>query len=160
MARPREPINLIKAKGKKHLTKEEIAQREAEEPQVPFTEIKPPKHLNAKQKKLFKEIAGKLKYIGIYTELDADTLARYIIARDLYLSYTEAINDLIEKGNLVLLKEIQNLQDKVYRQAQTAARDLGLTITSRCRIVTPKAAEPPKENKFAKFGVIRAVGGE
>ena len=154
MARPREPVDLILAKGKKHLTRAEIEARRAQEIDVPFREIKPPKHLNAKQKKTFKTLAGQLSSIGIYTELDADNLARYIIAQDLYLSYTAASAELIEKGNLVLLKEVQNMQDKAYRQAQTCARDLGLTISSRCKLVVPVKEEEPKVNKFAKFGVI------
>lgn len=151
MARPREPLALIQAKGKKHLTKEEIAERKAREIQVPFTDIKPPKYLSAKQKKVFKELAGKLRAIKIYTELDADALARYIIAQDLYVSYTEAVNELIEKGNLVLLKEVQNMQDKAFRQAQSSARDLGLTISSRCRLEVPVKEEEPKKNKFSVF---------
>ena len=160
MARPREPIELIVAKGKKHISQAEIDQRRAEEIQVPFKEIKPPKYLNKKQKKTFKDLAGKLLTIKIYTELDADALARYIIAQDLYISYTEAINELIEKGNLVLLKEVQNMQDKAFRQAQSSARDLGLTISSRCKLVVPVKEEAPKQNKFAKFGPRKAAGNE
>ena len=156
MARPREPLALIEAKGKKHLTKAEIAERRAQEIQVPFKDIKPPKYLNAKQKKTFKDLAGKLLAIKIYTELDADALARYIIAQDLYIAYTESITELIEKGNLVLLKEIQNMQDKAFRQAQTCARDLGLTISSRCRLEVPVQEVQPKADKFAKF---RKVAG-
>lgn len=152
MARPREPIDLIVAKGKKHISQAEIEARRDQEIQVPFKDIKPPKYLNTKQKKTFKDLASKLLAIRIYTELDADALARYIIAQDLYLSYTEAVNELIEKGNLVLLKEIQNMQDKAFRQAQTSARDLGLTISSRCRLEVPVKEEAPKVNKFAKFG--------
>lgn len=150
--RPREPVDLLIAKGKKHLTKAEIEERREEEIEVPYKQIRPPKYLNKKQKKQFKEIAEKLLSINIYTELDEDNLARYLIAQDLYLSYTSAINELMEAGNLILLKDIQQLQDKAYRQAQTCARDLGLTITSRCKLSIPKSAEPEKkENKFNKF---------
>lgn len=151
MARPREPVELLQAKGKKHLTKEEIANRKAGEVQVPFTDIKPPKYLSTKQKKVFKDLAGKLQAIKIYTELDADALGRYIIAQDLYVAYTEAINDLLEKGNLVLLKEVQNMQDKAFRQAQSSARDLGLTISSRCRLEVPVVKEESRANKFSVF---------
>lgn len=160
MARPREPIELIVAKGKKHISQAEVDARRAQEIQVPFKDIKPPKNLNAKQKKTFKDLAGKLLAIRIYTELDADTLARYIIAQDLYIFYTQAINELIENGNLVLLKEIQNMQDKAFRQAQTSARDLGLTISSRCKLVVPVKDEEPKQNKFALFRQGKAAGNE
>lgn len=154
MARPREPLALIQAKGKKHLTKEEIAERQAREVQVPFTDIKPPKYLNAKQKRVFKELAGKLLAIKIYTELDADALARYIIAQDLYIAYTESVNKLLadDEADLEDLKKVQGMQDKAFRQAQSSARDLGLTISSRCRLEVPvKEETPPKANKFAVF---------
>lgn len=158
MARPREPIELIIAKGKKHISKAEIEARRAQEIQVPFTDIKPPRYLNAKQKKVFKDLASKLSAVRIYTELDADALGRYIIAQDLYLAYTDAITELLESGNLVLLKEIQNMQDKAYRQAQTSARDLGLTISSRCKLQVPEPSEEPKRNKFRDG--LRVVGGD
>ena len=39
------------------------------------------------------------------------------------------------------------------KQASATARDLGLTISSRCKLVVPKAeSDAPKVNKFAKFG--------
>ena len=36
--------------------------------------------------------------------------------------------------------------------AYTCASSLGLTITSRCRLVIPKSDDKPKENKFRGFG--------
>ena len=38
------------------------------------------------------------------------------------------------------------LQEKYFKQARACANDLGLTITSRCRLVVPKAPERPEEN--------------
>lgn len=151
MARPREPVELLQAKGKKHLTKEEIANRKAGEVQVPFTDIKPPQYLSAKQKKVFEELAGKLRDIKIYTELDADALARYINAQDLYVEYTKALRKKIRSGDIEGMKDVQGLQDKVFRQAQSSARELGLTISSRCRLEVPIVKEEPKANKFAVF---------
>ena len=43
------------------------------------------------------------------------------------------------------------LQDKSFKQCRACANDLGLTITSRCKLILPKTPENPKENKFAKF---------
>ena len=42
------------------------------------------------------------------------------------------------------------LQDRYYKQCRQGAADFGLTISSRCRLVVPKAEEKP-QNKFAKF---------
>lgn len=43
MANQKQPIAVIQAKGKKHLTKKEIEEREAQEIKVPFTNVKPPR---------------------------------------------------------------------------------------------------------------------
>ena len=83
------------------------------------------------------DIADKLLAIGIMTELDIDMLAMYILSHDLYLSYTKTIAQLIKINDIAGLKDVQNMQDKAFRQAHTAARALGLTITDRCRIVIP-----------------------
>lgn len=141
MARPREPVDLIKAKGRKHLTKDEYEERKETEVDVPFKDVQPPSYLKKKQREKFMDIAEKLLALGIMTELDVDCLAMYILSHDLYLSYTKTIAQLIKKNDIAGLKDVQNMQDKAFRQAQTAARDLGLTITSRCRIVIPTPPE-------------------
>ena len=148
MARPRDPIKLIQAKGKKHLTKNEIEKRENEELKVTLTEVKPPTYLSASEKKLFNEIASKLLSIEIMTELDEDCLARYIIARKLYVEYTKTLTTMIkkhkkqeEKIDIDDINKMQNMQDKVFKQCQSSARDLGLTISSRCRLIVPKQEE-------------------
>lgn len=141
MARPREPVDLIKAKGRKHLTKDEYEERKESELDVPFKDVQPPSYLKKKQKEKFMDIADKLLALGIMTELDVDCLAMYILSHDIYLSYTKTIAQLIKQSDIAGLKDVQNMQDKAFRQAQTAARDLGLTITSRCRIVIPTPPE-------------------
>lgn len=143
MPRHAEPIGLVKAKGKKHLTKQEIEERSERELKVPFTDVEAPDYLSASQKRKFDGIAEMLLALNIMTELDTDCLARYVLAHDMYLAYTKAVTKLIKANDLVLLKDMQNLQDKAFKQAQAAARDLGLTITSRCKIVVP---QPPEED--------------
>lgn len=145
MPKVREPVDLIKAKGKKHLTKSEYEERKAQELKVPFTDVEPPSYLDSKQKQKFNDIAGKLLALEIMTELDVDCLARYIISHDLYLSYTKVLTELIKENDVLLLKEAQNLQDKAFRQAQSSARDLGLTITSRTKLVIPTPADDEDE---------------
>ena len=53
MARPRQPIELVLAKGKKNLTKAEIEQRRAQEIKVDFKNVTPPDYLPAKLRKEF-----------------------------------------------------------------------------------------------------------
>lgn len=45
-------------------------------------------------------------------------------------------------------------QDRALKQCRACANDLGLSISSRARLVMPEAKEPPKENKFNKFKVL------
>ena len=142
MARPREPIDLIKAKGKKHLTEAEYERRKAEEIEVPFTDVKPPDYLTgANSIKKFNHYAEMLLSVGIFTELDVDCLARYIMGEQLYLQYTNLLIKLIKSNDYEMLGKIQTLQDKAFKQCQSCARDLGLTITSRCKLVIPKTDE-------------------
>lgn len=137
MPRHPEPTRLIVAKGKTHISTKEVEERQSKELKVPFTDVKAPEYLSAKQKEKFQDIAEKLLALEIMTELDTDCLSRYVLAHDVYLAYTSQVTKYIKAGDTKALKEMQNLQDKAFRQAQAAARDLGLTITSRCRIVVP-----------------------
>ena len=153
MARPRQPIKLVQAKGAKHLTKAEIAKREAEELNVPAPTVVPPPDYIADAPKLveeFNDIAEKLLALKILTELDADSLARYLLAKQNYLQYTSLLNSAIRKNKVAEMAAIQTMQDKAFKQVRAAASDLGLTISSRCRLVVPQAPEP-KKNKFSRF---------
>ena len=165
----REPIDLIIAKGKKHLTKEEIAERRNSEINIDdYKNVKAPSYLSKKQKNEFTEIATKLVDIGIMSELDEDCLARYLIAKDNYLKFTKLLNSAIKNKASKKYKddaEMQRIlsldieayliqQDRAFKQCNTCADKLGLTISSRCRLQVPQAPEKPKENKFAKFNVI------
>ena len=141
MARPREPIDLIIAKGKKHLGAEEIERRRAQEIKVPFTDVEPPEYLKGAQRDEFMEYSKMLEAIGIFTELDVDCLARYVLSHNLYLTYTARLLKTVEDGEVEEISKMQTLQDKVFRQAQACARELGLTISSRCKLTIP---EPPE----------------
>ena len=165
----REPIDLIIAKGKKHLTKDEIAHRKNTEVNVDdYKNIRAPNYLSKKQKSEFAEIATKLKDIGIMSELDEDCLARYIIAKDNYLKFTKLLNTAFKNKTSKKYKdnaEMQRIfssdveaylihQDRAFKQCRASAADLGLSISSRCRLIVPEPPAKPKENKFAKFKVV------
>jgi P27 family predicted phage terminase small subunit len=176
MARPREPIDLIKAKGKKNLSKKEYEERKESEVDVPFVDVKPPKYLKGKKRiNEFNHYAGMLLKIGIFTELDVDVLAKYIIAKELYIQYTKQLEEVVSKSVIVdkwtelnsivfndedeatlrdLLERIlrrqkgddttvlMNLQDKAFKQCLACAKELGLGISSRCKLVVP----PPPDD--------------
>ena len=157
MAKPRQPIALIEYKGRKHLTKQEVAQRQAGEVQAPANNVKLPEYLSASQKKEFGKIAGVLLEIGIMSDLDCDALGRYVQSQEKYVQYDNMVNQILSsidgdlESNCVLLEKYENLRDKALKQCRACASDLGLTISSRCKLVAPKAEEPVKENKFSRF---------
>lgn len=153
MARPRQPIELVVAKGKKHLTKNEIELRKKSELKVDLKNISIPKYLPLKLKDEFTEIASKLLEIGVMTELDEDCLARYLLSKQSYLQYTSMLNQATKKNKISEMEKLMTMQDKAFKQCRASANDLGLTIASRCKLVMPEPKEQPKENKFSKFGM-------
>lgn len=166
MAGQRQPIELVVAKGKKHLTKAEIAERQRSEVKAAADKVTAPAYLTPTQKKTFKKIAKELQNIELISNLDVDSLARFTIAQEKYVEVTQLLNQqqmMIEKeylnqdGDIMTRIEVNPeverlalLQDRYFKQCRQGAADFGLTISSRCRLVVPKAEEKP-QNKFAKF---------
>jgi len=138
MARPRQPISLIEAKGKKHLTKAEIEERKNTEIKAPNDNIRAPSYLDGDLKEEFNKIAKELIRIKIMSNLDEDALARFIIAKKMYINITRKM---LEDANYLLDKDIVSIQDKYFKQCRSAASDLGLTISSRCKLVIPKTED-------------------
>lgn len=141
--RMKKPIALHLAEGNpSHLTKAEIEERKEQELQVPFHDVRAPEYLKGeKQLEKFNYYSQMLLDLNIFTELDADCLARYIMGEQLYLQYTNLLIQMIKSKDFEQLGKIQGLQDRAFRQCQSCARDLGLTITSRCRLIVPSAPD-------------------
>lgn len=154
MAGRKQPIELVQARGKKHLTKAEIEYRKKTEVKADLGGIDPPDHLTDKQKDEYIKYATQLIDLEIFSELDVETLANWIQARDEYveLKRIRSCFNLLNPDELKQAESISRLQDRAFRQMRSAANDLGLTISSRCRLVVPKTEEKEKENKFARFG--------
>lgn len=151
MARPREAVKLLEFKGKKHLTKEEIRQREADEVKPVPKGIKPPAYLSESQKKVFRKLAKQLSKLEIMGETDNDALARLVIAQERF----EEANEIMNKVDFFDDEKQYEVASRVYAkrldELRKLASDLGLTISSRCKLVVPKAPEKKTENKFSKF---------
>lgn len=164
MARPREPIDLIAAKGRKHLTNAEYEKRKNTEVAAPVDNIKPPVFLSKKEKEKFEELAEQLTKIKIMTNLDCDVLARYVKAEEEYIKITEQLQKIkftIDEKSTVSEEEqlaeqyakynfLSKIQIRTMKACNENARELGLTIASRCRLVIPKGEEEKPVNKFMK----------
>lgn len=180
MPNSKEPIELILAKGRKHLTDEEIEARRAAEVHAPGDDVRPPDYLSAKQKAEFSELAQQLVELDILGNIDAGELGRYVVAHSMYARYTKLLRTLPKKKTarlrelraqlardegraddsddlddadvvLELEKSLALLQDKFFNQCEQTARALGLNITSRCKLVIPKAPPAPTSGKFDRF---------
>ncbi|RFB28253.1 phage terminase small subunit P27 family [Brevibacillus sp. VP] len=173
MARPRQPINLLLYKGKKNLTKQEIEERKQQEVRAPNNKVKAPAYLEKELKKEFNKISSVLLEIGIMSNLDVDALARFLISRKMYLQVTEEIlarspvKTFMEpvkddEGKIIGVNEIDvisesysellQMQDRLFKQCRQASSDLGLTISSRCKLVIPKKEDKKPSEFDRKFG--------
>lgn len=173
MAGQRQPINLVIANGKKNLTKAEIEERRSSEVQPCTDDIAAPSFLTAAQKKRFDKLAGQLQKIKIMGETDVEVLSRYVVSQE---NYEQAVKDLRAiqrqrpKGDdatvevmvawVDMLEKVDKRLERYFKQAQTAAGALGLTISSRCKLQVPVKDEPVKVNKFAAFSMNDQKGGE
>ena len=156
----KKPIERVIQDGKKHLTKEEIAKRRASEVKAESDNIKPPSFLPKEYRKEFKKLSSELVRAKLMTNLDCDTLARYIIATALYWKFTEQVisinpenaEDEKEKAELEgKLARAISLQQRYFNQALTLAKEFGLTVSSRLALSIPAAPPESPPNKFAKF---------
>lgn len=152
MAGQRLPLEVVKARGAKHLTKAEIQEREAREVKPITDNIIAPSYLTKKQKDEFYEIAEKLTKLKILGETDVDALARYVTARTMYENAVKQMRKPVVKNDPFLFEKWLKVQDKLFKQCRASANDLGLSISSRCKLVVPETKkETPKENKFKRF---------
>lgn len=146
MAGTRQPTDLVVLNGRKHLTKAETEARRAAEVKAPTPQskrVKPPAYLPKSLHKKFRSLAKQLIEIGILAEIDYDCLARYLLAEQAYLAVTDQVGRAIANQAISLLDDLSKTQTRYFNQCSRAAADLGLTISSRCRLVVPKPPEDP-----------------
>ena len=156
MAGARQPTDLVLANGRKHLSKTEEAQRRSTEVRVPAAKTaKPPKWLPETLKKDFRAIGKRLIASGLYTELDADTLGRYLVAQHQWLIATREVEKALAEIDPEEAEDWSRIQDRHFKQARNCANDLGLTMTSRCRLVVPDTGKQATEDSNPMLELIR-----
>lgn len=144
--RKKEPINVILKKGKKHLTKKEITERQEQEIKAFSDKIAPPKKLPKRLHKEFNYYAEELQRLDILSNLDVETLANYVLVKEMYDTVTVEMSNNID---VLLDGKTINIQDKLSKQIITLSRELGLTVTSRMKLVVPKKEEEKKTDDFS-----------
>ncbi|MFJ7951537.1 phage terminase small subunit P27 family [Lysinibacillus sp. NPDC096418] len=150
--RNKQPLQVIQGKGRSnHLTKDEVNKRQKHEEKMrgPTENIVAPSYLTAAQKKEFTELAEKLVALEIFSELDVDSLARYLDSKHQYLQLVKDMRkmkptEIIEHPNgkkVTIANEnypkLARVKNTLFNECRSAAADLGLTITSRLKLVIP-----------------------
>lgn len=150
----------------KHLTKEEIAEKEEQENIIILGREdleKPPNWLiDAKAKKEFKRIVKNFQDIEVIGNLDINNIAGYCNAYSLYI---DATKKLMETKELIIIKqmpngaytEVPNPIIKIHKQYAEEMRKFaslcGLTIDSRLKLAVQKTTKD-REDIEELFGDI------
>ncbi len=160
MPGPRQPTDLLKAMGRKHLSRAEEADRRSREARVePAKTARPPKWLPEYLRKDFRALGKRLIAAGLYTDLDADTLGRYLVAQHQWTIATEEAETALQERDQKTAEEWGRIQERYFKQARGCANDMGLTVSSRCRLVLPEGAKAREDdNPFLQL--IQGGGGE
>ena len=158
MAGTRQATDVILANGRKHLSRAEEAERRKHEVKAPPAQrAKPPKWLPEALKKEFRALGKKLIEAGLYSDLDADTLGRYLIAQHEYLIATDEVQKALTRvpgsgRDQEGAESWGRIQERYFKQARNCANDMGLTMTSRCRLVVPESSQKQEpENPFLQL---------
>jgi P27 family predicted phage terminase small subunit len=167
MAGKRQPTDIVVANGRKHLSRQEEDERRDKEVRIaPPEQATPPKWLAKCHHTEFLEIATILLQAGLYTDLDRDVLGQYFVCRKSWLGAEKEAAKAIRKKEADEAKTWSGIQAAYFKQARQCAEAMGLSITSRCRLVVPAAlsggADDDDADEFTaalRARQKRAVGG-
>jgi len=82
------------------------------------------------------------------SNLDCEALARYVVTEH---QYQKTVKNAIKMSpDNPKYFDLLKMQEKLFNMVRSTAGDLGLTISSRCKLVVPKSPEK-KGNKFDSF---------
>lgn len=148
MAGSRQPTDVVLANGRKHMTKAEEADRRSHEISLqPAKKAIPPKWLGrgfdddaAKALKTeFRKLGKQLIDVGLYADLDADTLAHYLVARHQWETAAAYAEQYLQSGEVKEADVWGKIQERYFSAARRCASDMGLTLSSRCKLIVPPA---------------------
>lgn len=150
MGRPPVPIDLLIKRGKSHLSKKEIEERKAKEIKINKLQLIAPAYLDSEQQEEVHKLTKRLTELNIVTDIDADVVGRYIMAKRMY----EYICTVILKEPKVLMSPqgcyLLSNQDKACKQCDYLGAQLGLTPLSRAKLVQGKK-EKEEDKKVIEF---------
>lgn len=117
-------------------------------------DLKPPYFLTRRQMTVYEFYVGKLIDLGIYADIDIWTLACYCKAFVEWQKISKQIESIRldpEDDDSMEKYKLLNIElNRWYKQCRELGHDLGLNISSRCKLRLPEKDEE-QENKFAQF---------
>lgn len=150
--RRKEPINLIKLKGKSHFTKAQIEEREKTTVSVEPKGLYIPEELNEEQAMLYAETYEFLSEYDLATHLETDLLVRFVRARFEYDRITKSLESNVEMDDLYY--KALNARLKVSDELRKCENDLGLNVFSRMKMAVPKKEEKAETEAERLFGEL------
>ena len=158
MPGPRQSLRVLEANGRKHLSRAEKAERAAQEVNLPKPKtLRVPKWLPDDLKPEFRALAKEILAADIgAAQLDRDTLGRYVTAQKQFGVACRETQRALDHGDAEAAAEWARVQDTCFKQCRACANDMGMTITSRCRLVVPQGNKPKGENPFERMMNQRA----
>lgn len=160
--RPKDPAIVVRAKAAARTThrgKEELDRREESEIAVPLERLEAPEYLTDRQARDFGELAQWIERVNalnaartggaLFASSDAESLAQYIVSRDLSHYYLRRLNRASKAQKLDEEKAMARLHKQYCDQARAYALDLGLTLRGRLQVQLPPVADA--EDKYGGF---------
>lgn len=149
------PQNVIEMRDRLHQTKAEKAARRASEPQADkVKQVRAPVWLPEHLREDFSKLGHELNEVDLLSKLDFDILARYLMSRDAWIAAHRKARDALDMDDAKEAGTWSRVARTYFDQCQQCASSMGLTISSRCRLVVPK---PPEDE--AAGDPINAVLG-
>ena len=148
MSGQRQPVDVLLAKGRKHLSKAEEAERRDSEVHVDApSSVVPPKWLPKRLRAEYLEIGSILLRSGLYTDLDRDVLAQYFVCRERWLAADKEAAKALRSKDEKSLQAWTSVQGAYFKQARQCAAAMGLDVTSRCKLIVPDGLKQAGEDE-------------
>lgn len=181
MGRKSQPLNVIRMKGKTHLTRQQIEERQEAEARVqpPADKVRCPQWLDKEGRKEWRRICPELKALDLLTNVDVSTLAvycdqvsqyiaaaKYIHAHGLILTVGggsgESAEKVISPGPAVPKDDSEDILNLAVLVTQRCARvinayltEFGLSPSARVKLRPPAMKGEGPVTKFDKrFGAV------
>lgn len=146
--RKREPVSLIRLKGKSNFSEEYLADKEAKEIQVEPRELEVPENLNEEQRELFIETYNDLAEYDMATHMEIELLTRFVKAKYEYDRISSEIENMRVDD---LYVKLLGIRLRVSEELRKCEGDLGLNVFARMKMEKPQKEEQTKTETETLF---------